>query len=192
MRLIGGAHAFFCGRHRWWNTFETVVVMLTLLDVFVLLYATQGEMGTRATMVCRAIRLVRLTRVTRLARIGLFHELTFMLRGVESGRSTLLWGFFLVVLISYAGGVGLTQTIGRVTDAQFSPYVDIHFRSTVGLVCLPGFQIAGRHIFYRVATGGKPLLRLSRKDTLLDQAKQSCVADTEFGPVLQAGTCQGI
>lgn len=127
--LSGGFRAFFGSKNRGWNIFETVVVLITLLDLFVLLYDSQGEAGARTTMACRVIRLLRLTRITRLARTGIFHELTYMLRGIESGRSTLVWGFFLIVLICYIFAVALSQTIGRAAGSEGRPVIDVHFRS---------------------------------------------------------------
>mmetsp|Transcript_18848 Transcript_18848/g.54487 ORF Transcript_18848/g.54487 Transcript_18848/m.54487 type:complete len:677 (+) Transcript_18848:107-2137(+) len=132
IKLRGGFHAFY-RRDGWrWHVFDTIIVLFAMLDLLTLIVGS-AHVSSRTLMVARVARLPRLTRITRLARLSVFHELSYMLRGIEAGISTLLWSLVLLMMVCYIGGVLLTQTIGRDTvDEDFRPYAEKHF-STVPL-----------------------------------------------------------
>jgi len=140
MCLCGSVWRFFMGESRLWHIFDTVLVGLMLLDI-VTLVVHVSAINTRMLTTLRLLRLLRLTRMARLARVGIFNELTYMIRGIEAGTSTLLWAFTLLLFVSYVGGVVCTMTIGLDTEAvvadgelghparEWNDFAELHFGS---------------------------------------------------------------
>mmetsp|Transcript_106004 Transcript_106004/g.304808 ORF Transcript_106004/g.304808 Transcript_106004/m.304808 type:complete len:631 (-) Transcript_106004:119-2011(-) len=129
MCLCGSVWRFFMGESRLWHIFDTVLVGLMLLDI-VTLVVHVSAINTRMLTTLRLLRLLRLTRMARLARVGIFNELTYMIRGIEAGTSTLFWAFVLFLFVDYVGAVLVTMTIGTDTgNLAFETYASIHFGS---------------------------------------------------------------
>jgi len=129
--LAGGPRAFFLGKNGKWHLVDALIVSLALLDIVSLVATHVQHLKARALMLMRMARLLRLTRITRLGRTGIFHELIYMLKGIEAGTSTLLWALVLLLLVCYTGAVVLTQTVGHDTDEFIEPYVKRHFSSVL-------------------------------------------------------------
>jgi len=130
--VAGGIRAYYFGGHGEWRLFDTFVILIALLDVCIMIM-TIGEamVDARAITIMRIVRLARLTRITRLGNIGAFSELSYMIRGIEAGTSTLVWALVLLVLVCYVGAILLTQTIGRSSADYFRPYAERHFSSVL-------------------------------------------------------------
>eukprot|EP00429_Kryptoperidinium_foliaceum_P025772 CAMPEP_0176147528 /NCGR_PEP_ID=MMETSP0120_2-20121206/75207_1 /TAXON_ID=160619 /ORGANISM="Kryptoperidinium foliaceum, Strain CCMP 1326" /LENGTH=643 /DNA_ID=CAMNT_0017484147 /DNA_START=91 /DNA_END=2022 /DNA_ORIENTATION=- len=125
--LSGGLKTYYLGSNRDWRKFDTIVILLALSDIAVLAVLSDGVDGRAVTLI-RIVRLVRLTRITRLGQTGIFHELAYMIRGIEAGTSTLAWAVVLLVIVCYVGAIILTQTVGRNPSSEvFRPYAEKHF-----------------------------------------------------------------
>jgi len=130
--IAGGFHEYYCSSHGEWRFFDTGVILIALVDFVILVITADGDaVDARAFTVVRIVRLVRLTRITRLGNISAFNELSYMIRGIKAGTSTLVWALLLLVIVCYAGAILLTQTIGRSSSDFFRPYAERHFSSVV-------------------------------------------------------------
>jgi len=128
--LSGGFAKYFSGDSLVWRLFDTAVILVALSDVVVLaIVAGEEEVNSNTITLVRIVRLVRLTRITRLGHTSVFHELAYMIRGIEAGTSTLVWAVVLLVIVCYVGAIILTQTIGRNDSDIFKPYAEHHFTS---------------------------------------------------------------
>lgn len=103
--------AFCCGEDCMWNIFDTLLVLIALVDLVIELSHTPTDL--RGVTVLRLLRLFRLSRVVRLLRIRMFKELLLMIKGIFFGLRTLFWAITLLLGLIYCIGIALKQTLGQ-------------------------------------------------------------------------------
>lgn len=108
---------FVCGPHKYWNLFDTLVVILSAVDWFIHTLHTAPE-PTNYLILFRLIRLARFVRILRLFQFRIFKELLTMLSGLLSGLRTLVWAFVLLFFPIYLLGILLTTFIGKEATDQ--------------------------------------------------------------------------
>jgi len=98
MRIIAQKKMFVFGKDRYWNLFDTILILLSLLQ----LVASTG-LNLSVFRIFRIFRLIRLLKVIR--RIHMLESLNLMIFGIVNSVAPLFWAFAILILIMYAFGV---------------------------------------------------------------------------------------
>jgi len=108
---IWGCRWFVRGSSKCWNVFDSLLVILGLLDMMINTF-WEAQEGTAFFSVMRIVRLTRLARLFRVFRMKHMKELSLMLMGVIAGMRTLLWAIVLLFSAVYILGVFATLSVG--------------------------------------------------------------------------------
>lgn len=114
-----------------WNLCDTVITLLTLLDLCLSLATLSVASGTdiaasKLILVLRALRLTRIARLVKLLHTPILSGLANMLAGFMVGVPCMLWVMVLLTIIFYVLGmvfrqvVGPTQGISRIDYCGFT------------------------------------------------------------------------
>eukprot|EP00927_Polykrikos_kofoidii_P048267 TRINITY_DN4248_c0_g1_i4.p1 TRINITY_DN4248_c0_g1~~TRINITY_DN4248_c0_g1_i4.p1 ORF type:complete len:645 (-),score=100.21 TRINITY_DN4248_c0_g1_i4:36-1895(-) len=109
-----GLRDYFIGREWKWNTFETILVVVGVVEVCV--SADGASSGELSSPLVRMIRLVRIAKIIRVWRLQVFEELMVMVNGVIGGMRTLCWAFVLISIPLYIVAMILRETAGRTNN----------------------------------------------------------------------------
>jgi len=109
--VVRGGHWFLWSPERWWNVFDTALVLLGLVDLLLVVLIDGEAYGTRIFSILRIIRVGRLTRLFSVLRLKHMKELTLMVKGVFAGMRTLLWAILLLLFTIYVIGVFATTVL---------------------------------------------------------------------------------
>lgn len=113
-----GCSGFFCGQERWWNLFDLIIIVLSLLetalDLWVALSNGDGNQTVSPSNV-RFARIVRLGRALRGIRVMRLLRYVSALRtlvlSILSSMASLMWTLVLLMLLFYSFGVLFTQLV---------------------------------------------------------------------------------
>lgn len=103
-----------------WNKFDFLLVVLSVLDTFVLVYISDGS-GSLSAL--RVLRVLRVARVLRLLRF--FRPLWLLVIGAVDAMRALLWAWVLISILIYIFAILLTRTVGfphKEADAEIDRY----------------------------------------------------------------------
>ncbi|CAJ1354683.1 unnamed protein product [Effrenium voratum] len=90
-----------------WNKFDTVLVLLSVFDTFIL-DQIGGSTGSFSSL--RVLRVLRVARVLRLLRF--FKPLWLLVIGAFDAMRALLWAWVLISILIYIFAILLTRTVG--------------------------------------------------------------------------------
>jgi len=102
-RLATEKLAFFIGRHKTWNAFDSLIVALSVFDL-----ATGNPDGKQlnSANVARILRLSRFSRLLRISRVMTqLRSLRLILYALLYSMSSLVWCFVFIVFIMYVFAV---------------------------------------------------------------------------------------
>eukprot|EP00413_Alexandrium_margalefii_P018542 CAMPEP_0204548782 /NCGR_PEP_ID=MMETSP0661-20131031/23840_1 /ASSEMBLY_ACC=CAM_ASM_000606 /TAXON_ID=109239 /ORGANISM="Alexandrium margalefi, Strain AMGDE01CS-322" /LENGTH=637 /DNA_ID=CAMNT_0051555707 /DNA_START=55 /DNA_END=1968 /DNA_ORIENTATION=- len=123
MKIIThGPRKFFFGSDWTWNWFDTVVVLIAILDLVLTLVGNVVDLGNLT--VVRLLRFARLTKLVRVLKLKAFKELALLCHGIIAGFRTLLWAIVFLAFLLLAIGVLMTQIVGGSTDADWAVICD--------------------------------------------------------------------
>ncbi|CAE7230238.1 Cacna1c [Symbiodinium pilosum] len=114
LKLVAlGLREFLCGPDRWWNVFDLLIILASLTESALELWA---RASLAAQMVhIRSLRFIRVVRALRGFRVIRFLRYVSALRGlifsIVSTMGSLMWTMVLLVLVFYSFGVIFTQII---------------------------------------------------------------------------------
>ncbi|CAK9080856.1 unnamed protein product [Durusdinium trenchii] len=122
-----GFSSFFCGRERWWNLFDLLIIVLSLLETVLDLWAAAeaANSGNQALSPSqlRFARSIRLARALRGIRVMRLLRYVSALRTLVTGQpisrngpsagsmASLMWTLVLLLLLFYSFGVLFTQMV---------------------------------------------------------------------------------
>mmetsp|Transcript_94459 Transcript_94459/g.266729 ORF Transcript_94459/g.266729 Transcript_94459/m.266729 type:complete len:370 (+) Transcript_94459:1-1110(+) len=93
-----------------WNTLDTVVVTVALLDVLLTFIASSLLPSVFGLL--RILRLARIARILRVLRFSIFASLRLMVHGIIASFAPLVWAIVLLALTTYAFAAVLLQLLG--------------------------------------------------------------------------------
>lgn len=102
-----------------WNKFDFLLVVLSVLDTFVLVYISDGS-GSLSAL--RVLRVLRVARVLRLLRF--FRPLWLLVIGAVDAMRALLWAWVLISILIYIFAILLTRTVGSPTKKRMRKSID--------------------------------------------------------------------
>ncbi|CAK9053178.1 Sodium channel protein type 11 subunit alpha (NaN) (Sensory neuron sodium channel 2) (Sodium channel protein type XI subunit alpha) (Voltage-gated sodium channel subunit alpha Nav1.9), partial [Durusdinium trenchii] len=112
-----GCRTFFCGRERWWNFFDLVIILLSLFESVLDFWvestssASQGVSASHLRFV-RTVRLARALRGIRVMRLLRYvSALRTLVLSIMSSMASLMWTLILLLLLFYSFGVLFTQLV---------------------------------------------------------------------------------
>ncbi|CAK8999857.1 unnamed protein product [Durusdinium trenchii] len=117
-----GIRHFFCGREPWWNIFDFMVVLLSVLEVLIefFIQITTSEMDTSNLRVMRFVRVARTLRGVRVIRllryIGSLRTIMF---SIVSTLGSLFWTLILLLMLWYCFSVIITQSVADYCRLNF-------------------------------------------------------------------------
>jgi hypothetical protein len=124
--VLHGFYVHFCGKEKYTNIFDTTLIVLDSMQVFVKVIFPElakalKDAGIPSASLFRIVRLVRLMRLMRLFRTELFKDLLAMLQGLFSGAFTLMWAIVLFLMMVYVAGLLCREFFGNddVENVQF-------------------------------------------------------------------------
>ncbi|CAL1130122.1 unnamed protein product [Cladocopium goreaui] len=122
-----GCRSFFCGRERWWNLFDLLIIVLSLLesalDLWVAAANSAGQSqpvspshlrfarSVRLARALRGIRVMRLLRYVSPLRILVLSIMSGLEIRLASSMASLMWTLVLLLLLFYSFGVLFTQLV---------------------------------------------------------------------------------
>lgn len=114
-----GFSSFFCGRERWRNLFDLLIIVLSLLETVLDLWAAAeaANSGNQALSpsqlrFARSIRLARALRGIRVMRLLRYvSALRTLVLSIMSSMASLMWTLVLLLLLFYSFGVLFTQMV---------------------------------------------------------------------------------
>jgi len=110
LRLLAERTLFFNGPHFRWNTFDSLVVILSLMDIAIEL--SQGSPQTKSLVLTRILRLSRLMRVMSMARVmRACHSLRLVVLTILESMSSLAWCFLVLGLIMFLFAIFVVQGV---------------------------------------------------------------------------------
>jgi len=105
-----------------WNTFDSVLVLVSALDTLVL-HHFMGGSSVDLIVALRIMRLARLVRIFRLLRF--FKELWFLVAGIFDATRTLAWAWLLLCFMTYIPAIFATRMFGQ--KYENNEYLQEHF-----------------------------------------------------------------
>lgn len=114
-----GCRSFFCGRERWWNLFDLLIIVLSLLESALDLWVAAANSAGQSQPVspshlrfARSVRLARALRGIRVMRLLRYvSPLRILVLSIMSSMASLMWTLVLLLLLFYSFGVLFTQLV---------------------------------------------------------------------------------
>mmetsp|Transcript_111178 Transcript_111178/g.254972 ORF Transcript_111178/g.254972 Transcript_111178/m.254972 type:complete len:438 (+) Transcript_111178:355-1668(+) len=95
-----------------WNWFDTICVLTSWLDSWILPAFSAGGDDVGNVSVARLFRIFRLFKATRILRVlRIFKELRVLMQGLMDSLRSLCWTLLLLTIIIYVSAVFLTQIL---------------------------------------------------------------------------------
>lgn len=107
LRVFTEKKKFVSGKNKFWNGFNTVVVVICLLEEF----AVTNDSKASSLRLFRVLRIIRLVRIIRLLRF--FRELRAMMWGIVYSIKSLVWVLFLLGVIMFFFSCYLTTMVAE-------------------------------------------------------------------------------
>ncbi|CAL1128628.1 unnamed protein product [Cladocopium goreaui] len=128
-----GCGVFFCGRERWWNLFDLLIIIVSVLETILDFWATSESSQHVSASQLRFVRTVRLARALRGIRVMRLLRYVSALRtlvlSIMSSMASLLWTLVLLMLLFYSFGVLFTQLVSD--ECRFQSIVNTQDHNAV-------------------------------------------------------------
>lgn len=128
-----GCGVFFCGRERWWNLFDLLIIIVSVLGTILDFWATSESSQHVSASQLRFVRTVRLARALRGIRVMRLLRYVSALRtlvlSIMSSMASLLWTLVLLMLLFYSFGVLFTQLVSD--ECRFQSIVNTQDHNAV-------------------------------------------------------------
>jgi len=112
LRLLHEQWNFFFGVNRYWNVFETFVVVTAAIELF-------GGCGTVGVRPLRLVRILRVFRAVRVVRVFRFlRQLRLMLFSIISCFLSFTWALLMLLLFMYLFVLALLDTAGSYLEGD--------------------------------------------------------------------------
>lgn len=120
LRLYSHGTSFFCSPlDRAGNTFDFLVVVLTLIDSGINLMFSSDSLGIGNVSILRILRIVRVTRVLRIIRmLTFFKDLRILIAAIGSTLKTASFAITLLLIIMYVFAIAITQFVAQYWQDQ--------------------------------------------------------------------------
>jgi len=137
----------FCGKDYLWNTFDTITVLGSIIELSLQFAATEGEKSANFLLL-RCLRFLRFLRVARMLRVRAFRELRLMVQSMMCCVKPLTWTVSLLGLVLYIFAIVFTQaTIDALRNNYGLEHKDLlqkNFSTMVGsMYVLLSFVLGG-------------------------------------------------
>mmetsp|Transcript_15531 Transcript_15531/g.35547 ORF Transcript_15531/g.35547 Transcript_15531/m.35547 type:complete len:892 (-) Transcript_15531:183-2858(-) len=128
-----GFRQFFFSKDWNWNTFDFVVVSLTVIETGAAIIVQDGDVTNVA--VVRVVRIIRVARVLRVIRVmRFFRALRILITAISGTVKNFVWTVLLLMIINYTFGVVFTQAgvdfeIERGRELYLDTGMDVHYKT---------------------------------------------------------------
>eukprot|EP00928_Gymnodinium_smaydae_P056119 TRINITY_DN39545_c0_g1_i1.p1 TRINITY_DN39545_c0_g1~~TRINITY_DN39545_c0_g1_i1.p1 ORF type:complete len:608 (+),score=80.26 TRINITY_DN39545_c0_g1_i1:91-1824(+) len=114
LRIVAYRSKFFTsGNNLWWNAFDVIVVVSTIVDILLKHISRSNDGSARGVSSVRLLRIIRITRLVRVLKIGriirFVRALSELVNSIIGTVKALMWALLLLTLILYAFGIVFTQ-----------------------------------------------------------------------------------
>lgn len=160
LRVWGHKSEFFCNKlDRWWNLFDSFIVVTGALDLF-FSNANLGDVSetTKRGKAVRVARLLRILKCVRLGRIMRYaHTFRQIVYSLKASVKTLIWTVTIVFLLLYCFAIFFCQgTTDFINDAKGRGLYTAGFADeTFELREMYGTMPAALYSLYKTFTGGQ-------------------------------------
>mmetsp|Transcript_28371 Transcript_28371/g.61737 ORF Transcript_28371/g.61737 Transcript_28371/m.61737 type:complete len:552 (+) Transcript_28371:86-1741(+) len=113
----------FTGKTILWNYFDSVLVLLAILENCVLSWAVDDDIDLTKVTLLRVLRLLRIARLLKIIRI--FQQLRLFIDGVFTAASVTFWGLLLISIVIYMCAIFVTRVASE--DAKTDETMDDHW-----------------------------------------------------------------
>eukprot|EP00930_Biecheleria_cincta_P034109 TRINITY_DN23594_c0_g1_i1.p1 TRINITY_DN23594_c0_g1~~TRINITY_DN23594_c0_g1_i1.p1 ORF type:complete len:691 (+),score=110.23 TRINITY_DN23594_c0_g1_i1:52-2124(+) len=116
-----GYVTFFCGVNRYWNVFETFLVLIQIFEEVTNVVVTASEENKQlntGSAVFRILRILRLLRLIRMVRfVRLIRELHAMVVSILSSVRSFFWALVLLFILIYVMSIYVAQSLSELDRA---------------------------------------------------------------------------
>jgi hypothetical protein len=110
LRIWAYGHQFWCGEDKYWNLFDTFLILSVVMDVLESMIGARFQV-VRNARVLRAVRLFRIVRTLRIIRtLKYVREFRKMVYSLMSSVQTLFWSCLLMFGVMYTFALWFTQS----------------------------------------------------------------------------------
>mmetsp|Transcript_102726 Transcript_102726/g.199112 ORF Transcript_102726/g.199112 Transcript_102726/m.199112 type:complete len:436 (-) Transcript_102726:78-1385(-) len=99
LRILAERLLFFFGEERMWNLFDTVLVILSIIDTVLNNMSYDGTGDLAAARMVRFVRFVRLVRLARAVRA--IHSLRLFIHSIIASGISLIWCLVIISFVMY-------------------------------------------------------------------------------------------
>eukprot|EP00439_Symbiodinium_sp_Y106_P040079 s2778_g4.t3 len=108
--LAFGCAGFWCGSDYGWNIFDFAIVLVSVAEVGLDIWARSADANSGQVRMLRTVRLIRALRGMRLVRLFRYVvALRTLLLSIIATTGSLFWTFLLFLMLSYSFGMAITQ-----------------------------------------------------------------------------------
>ncbi|CAE7475538.1 Cacna1h, partial [Symbiodinium sp. CCMP2456] len=108
--LAFGCAGFWCGDDFGWNIFDFAVVVVSVVEVFLDVWAQSVDANSGQVRMLRTVRLVRALRGMRLVRVFRYVvALRTLILSIIATTGSLIWTLLLFVMLCYSFGMAIAQ-----------------------------------------------------------------------------------
>ncbi|CAE7879746.1 CACNA1G [Symbiodinium microadriaticum] len=108
--LAFGCRGFWCGDDFGWNIFDFAVVLVSVVEVFLDVWAQSVDANSGQVRMLRTVRLVRALRGMRLVRVFRYVvALRTLILSIIATTGSLIWTLLLFVMLCYSFGMAIAQ-----------------------------------------------------------------------------------
>jgi len=163
LRLIAYDVRFCKGKGKYWNFFETAIVIASFFEaavIFVMPQVSDDVEGAENLFYMRMLRIARTARTLRAVRIVKFlRSLRVLLLSMMSTIRSLAWVILLILMIMYLFAVLFTQAAQQVLAQTFYPSDLDNFWGSIGKSIYTLFMAVNGGVSWREAV--QPLSEIS-------------------------------
>jgi len=105
--MVAGFKYFWYGPERWWNLFDSIIVMSSLLEIVMVSVSNREASGLAAVRTVRLVRIVRIIRFTN--HIPLLSNLRTMLHSLTNCAEAFTPALLLLSMVMYIFGLSFMQ-----------------------------------------------------------------------------------
>jgi len=111
LRVWAEGCRFWCNSQRYWNWFDTLIVMLSVLDTILnsVGMISGADRPHGLTTITNTLRLLRVLRVVRL--ISFIREIRVLIHSILATLKALIWALLLMIFVMYSFSLGFTESV---------------------------------------------------------------------------------
>lgn len=153
-RFFAYGVAAFTREDKWWTGFDTVLVIMALLDLIG--NSISDHVNTDALQFTRVLRLFRIVRILRVIRLLRFvQELHSMVFSIVASLKALLWAIVLLFLLVYISSVTTLTLLGEQMVSDQLTILNLPMETTHELHDYYGTLMESMLSFFQAITSGK-------------------------------------